>query len=128
MGTDATARAYTTSPTGLSGTATVSGGNVITDTAQDFGAAVEGEVLTFSAGGNAGVGVRLGTLMGSNGGAVGVASGPATQVRAEPSILRVQTRIPVAGGAQAYEVDVDRLGVSEPHAVTAEDVSSQFIT
>lgn len=122
--TDTTARAYTTSPTGLSGTATVLG-DVLTDTGQDFGTAVEGEVLTFTAGPNAGS-YRLQFLLGLGGGAVGTATGPATQVRIAPSILRLETRMPSAVGSQSYSVDVDRLGRRSSKIILAEDVSEQF--
>lgn len=122
--TDNTPRAYTTSPTGLAGTATVSLG-VVTDAAQDFGAAVEGEVLTFASGPNAGS-YRLDTLLGSNGGPVGTATGPATQVRVSPSMLRLETRMPAAATGQAYSVDVDRLGVRVPKVILGEDASEQF--
>ena len=122
--TDTTARAYTTSPTGLAGTATVNLG-VVTDTSQDFGAAVEGEVLTFSAGPNVGS-YRLQTLLGTNGGSVGVASGPATQVRVSPSMLRLETRMPAAASGQSYTVGVDRLGVRVPKTILGEDASEQF--
>ena len=118
------ARAYTTSPTGLTGTATLAAG-IVTDATQDFGAAVEGEVLTFTAGPNAGS-YRLQTLLGSNGGSVGSTTGPATQVRMAPSILRLETRMPSAVGGQSYSVDVDRLGKRFSKVILAEDVSEQF--
>jgi len=124
VSTDTTLRSYTTSPTGLTGTARVASG-VLTDTAQDFGAAVEGEILTFSSGPNAGS-YRLETLLGSNGGSVGFASGPATQVRVSPSMLRVETRMPSALSGQSYRVDVDRLGVKVPRTILGEDASVQF--
>jgi hypothetical protein len=122
--TDTVSRAYTTSPTGLTGSATVVNG-VILDTAQDFGAAVEGEVLTFTAGPNAGS-YRLDTLIGANGGAVGVSTGPATGVRPSPGLLRVDRRMPAALSAQSYEVTVDRLGVRTPQDVVLEDATAQF--
>ena len=122
--TDSTARAYTTSPTGLTGTATVVGG-VIVDTSQDFAAAVPGEILTFTAGPNAGT-YRLETLLGSNGGPVGIASGPATQVRPAPTLLRVDRRMDSVATGQSYTVVVDRLGIQQPHVVTGEDASEQF--
>lgn len=121
---DATARAYTTSPSGLTGTGTVSG-DVITDVAQDFAGASEGEILTFTAGPNAGS-YRLETLLGSDGGAVGFATGPATQVRVAPSIIRVETRMPSVASGQSYAVDVDRLGERVPKVIIAEDVAEQF--
>jgi hypothetical protein len=124
FGNDATARAYTTSPTGLAGTATVSG-DTITDSGQDFGAAVEGEVLTFTEGPNVGS-YRLETLLGPDGGLVGFATGPASQVRPSPCILRVDKRMPSAVTGQAYIVYVDRLGMRTPKTITNEDASEQF--
>lgn len=126
-GDDATARAYTTAPTGLAGTATVSG-DVLTDATQDWGLAEEGEILTFTAGPNAGS-YRLEILLGPNGGPLAdpLVTGPATQVRVSPSILRVNRRMPspsVTG--QAYTVTVDRLGERTPKTVTDEDASEQF--
>lgn len=122
--TDTTARAYITSPTGLTGTATVNLG-VVSDSSQDFGAAVEGEVLTFATGPNAGS-YRLQTLLGTSGGEVGVAIGPATQVRVSSSMLRLETRMPAAAVGQSYTVGVDRLGVRVPKTILGEDVSEQF--
>jgi len=127
MGDDATARAYTTSPTGLSGTATVSG-DVITDSSQDWAAVEEGEILTFTEGPNAGS-YRLQDLLGPDGGPIGseLAVGPATEVRVSPSLLRVTTRMPSASvTGQSYTVVVDRLGVRTPKERTAEDASAQF--
>jgi len=123
-GDDSTARAYTTSPTGLSGTATVSGSD-ITDTDQNWALAVEGEVLTFSSGPNAGS-YPLKTVLGSYGGRVGFAPGPATKVRAAPSILRLDTRMPQSVSGQSYYVEVDRLGVQEPREIEGEDASNLF--
>lgn len=124
FGDDPTLRAYTTSPTGLSGNAVVSGGDII-DPLQDFGPIVEGETLTFTAGPNAGT-YRLQTLLGSNGGPVGVATGPATGVRPAPCLLRVFRRMAQAQTGQSYIVDADRLGFRTPKTVTGEDVSEQF--
>lgn len=124
VSTDTFARPYTTSPSGLTGLATVVAG-VLTDAAQNFAAAVEGETLTFSTGPNAGS-YRLETLLGLNGGPVGTAVGPATQVRVSPSMLRIETRMPAAVSGQAYMVDVDRLGVKVPRAILSEDASMQF--
>jgi hypothetical protein len=124
MTTDPTPRAYSTSPTGLSGTATV-GVGVVTDAAQDFGQAVEGEVLTFLVGPNAGS-YRLDTLLGTHGGKVGAAPGPATQVRVSPSMLRLETRMPSVASGQSYTVGVDRLGVRVPKTIVGEDASEQF--
>lgn len=122
--TDSTPRTYTTSPTGLSGTATVSAG-VVTDPVQDFGAAVEGEILTFTAGPNAGS-YRLETLLGPDGGPIGIATGPATQVRVAVSVVRIDGRMASAATAQSYTIEVDRLGVKTPKTIIGEDVSIQF--
>jgi hypothetical protein len=124
VSTDTFARPYVTSPTGLSGSATLSNGT-LTDAAQDFAAAVEGEILTFASGPNAGS-YRLETLLGSNGGPVGFSPGPATQVRVSPSMLRLETRMPSAVSGQSYQVDVDRLGVKVPRTILGEDASIQF--
>lgn len=125
VGDDTTARAYTTSPTGLTGTATVSGID-IEDSAQDWSHAVEGEVLTFSNGPNAG-NYRLKSLLGNNGGPVGKAVGPATKVRVAPCLLRLDRRMRYAETGQSYTVAVDRLGVQEPHAVAGEDATLFFL-
>ena len=124
VGTDTTARAYTTSPTGLSGTATVTGDS-IEDINQDFGAAVEGETLTFASGPNAGT-YRLKMLLGNTGGPVGVATGPATRVRVATSLLRLDRRMRYVASGQAYTVAVDRLGVQVPHSVAGEDATTFF--
>lgn len=125
VGTDSTARAYTTSPTGLSGTATVED-DVVTDDSQDWGNAVEGEVLTFASGPNAGS-YRLKTVLGLTGGPVGgTDTGSGTQVRVAKCLLRLEQRMKYAATGQTYTVTVDRLGVQEPHAVEAEDVSRFF--
>jgi hypothetical protein len=121
---DATPRAYTTSPTGLAGTVTVMG-DTLTDTAQNFALAVEGETITLASGPNAGT-YRLDTLKGLGGGPVGFATGPATQVTASPSLLRTATRMPSLASGQAYSVDVDRLGVRGPRDVLGEDAAEQF--
>jgi hypothetical protein len=123
-GDDSTARAYTTSPTGLSGSATVSGDD-ITDSSQDWALAAEGEVLTFATGANAGS-YRLKTVLGAAGGRVGFASGPATGVRVAPSILRLDSRMPESVTGQSYYVEVDRLGIQEPKGIAAEDASNLF--
>lgn len=124
VGDDATPRAYSTAPTGLSGTATVSG-DVLTDMSQDWSSAVEGEILTFSSGPNAG-NYRLKTLMGNNGGPVGK-SGPATSVQVSSSILRIRRRMSVEATGQSYRVEVDRLGRQIPHEVEGEDATLYFL-
>lgn len=123
-GNDPVARAYTTAPTGLSGTAIVLDGAIV-DGAQDWAGAVPGEVLTFASGPNAGS-YTLETLLGLNGGALGVALGPATEVRPAPSFVRMTPRFPTAGGGVRYSIVVDRLGVRTPITVTNEDVTDQF--
>lgn len=125
FGTDTTERAYTTSPSSLSGTATVSG-DVVTDTSQDWSLAVEGEIITFSEGPNAGS-YRLQTVLGLNGGLVGQASGPGTSVRLSPTIVKLRKRVPEVATGQNYCLEVDRLGVKKPKQVTNEDVSAFFI-
>ena len=92
----------------------------------DFGSVVEGEVLTFTAGPNAGS-YRLKTLLGNNGGLVGVASGPAVKVRVAMSLLRIDRRMRYATSGQAYTVAVDRLGVQVPHTIEGEDATVFFI-
>lgn len=124
VGEDLTARPYTTSPSGLSGRATVENG-AICDVSQDWAQVQEGEILTFSAGPNAGS-YRLKTLLGSMGGLIPTAPGPASRVRPAPSILRLDRRMRHAGSGQAYEVSVDRLGAQKVHAVAQEDASEFF--
>jgi hypothetical protein len=128
VGDDSTARAYTTSPTGLTGTATVSGSD-IEDPLQDFGPAVEGEILTFTEGPNAG-NYRLSVLLGLYGGPVGGTDVPVgwtyTRVRAAPSLLRIDTRMPETTTGQSYTVTVDRLGVQVPQEIVGEDASVYF--
>lgn len=121
------ARAYTTSPSGLSGEATADADGVLEDPNQDFSDAAEGEILTFLEGPNAG-NYRLETLLGNNGGPVGsVPSGSlVTSVRVAPSILQIATRMPQEATGQTYRVTVERLGVRTPFTVLAEDVSAQF--
>jgi hypothetical protein len=124
-GKDTTPRTYTTVPTGLSGTLTVTSSDTLQDLAQNWGLATDGELVTIAAGPNAGE-YRLNTLLGSTGGSVGVSSGPATSVRCSPSILKVARRMPAVATGQAYTVEVDRLGVRVPHTITDEDASEQF--
>jgi len=125
FGDDSIARAYTTNPTGLSGSLTVSGDNAI-DPDQNWALAVENEILTIAAGPNAGT-YRLKTILGSNGGPVGFAVGPSTMVRISQSILKVERRMPEVATGQSYNVTVDRLGVRVPQTVIGEDASSFFL-
>jgi hypothetical protein len=126
-GADETPQAYTTSPTGLSGTGVVGDDGVFTDDSQDFSDAVEGEVLTIQGGANAGD-YRLETLLGINGGPVGeIAPGSGvTSVRVAPSILETGERMVEAATGQSYRVFVERLGVRIPFDVVGEDASAQF--
>ena len=124
-GKDTTPRTYTTAPTGLSGTLTVTSSDTLLDLAQNWGLATDGEIVTIAAGPNTGE-YRLNTLLGSAGGPVGVALGPATAVRCSPSILKVGRRMPAADTGQEYTVEVDRLGVRIPHTIMGEDASEQF--
>lgn len=125
VGTDAVARPYTTTPTGLAGTAVVVGGDVV-DAGQDFAACVDGEVFTFASGPNAGS-YRMAVLLGNDGGPVGTAVGPCVGFRVAPCTLLLDRALfPYTG--QAYSVDVDRLGVRTPQVVVAEDASVQFWT
>jgi len=124
---DLVANPYTTSPTGLTGTATINADGEIEDPNQDFSNAVEGETLTFLEGQNAGD-YRLETLLGNNGGPVGLvpAGSFATGVRVAPSTLQIATRMPQEATGQSYRLTVERLGVRTPFTVLGEDVSSQF--
>lgn len=120
-GADSTGRAYTTSPSGLSGTATVAlgvAGAVLTDATQDWSLAdlATGEILTFTTGPNSGASYRLDTVLSGTG-----------RVKLAPSILKLVSRMPVSLiTGQPYTVDCDRLGRREPVTVTAEDCSEQF--
>jgi hypothetical protein len=121
------ARPYITSPTGLSGMATVTADGDVTDLAQDFSDAKEGETLTFTAGPNAGS-YRLDTLLGTNGGLVGLvpAGSDVPSVRLAPSILQILTRMPQVASGQSYRVALERLGVNTPFTVLGENESAQF--
>jgi hypothetical protein len=90
----------------------------------DWSVAVEGEVLTFSAGPNAGS-YRLKSVLGNTGGPVG-ASGAGERVQVAQCLLRLDRRMGEAATGQSYTVVVDRLGVQEFRTVTAEDVTVYF--
>ena len=125
--TDPTPRAYTTSPTGLTGVATVAGGDVVdVDPSADLSPCVDGEVITFASGPNTGS-YRVAVLLGNNGGPVGSAPGPCRGLRVAPCTLILDRRLTPATG-QTYAVDVDRLGVRTPQVVVGEDASIQFWT
>lgn len=123
---DPTARAYTVSPSGLSGSATVVAG-AIYDPTQDFAACVDGDVLAFSTGPNALSGLRIGVLLGSGGGLVGSAPGPATAFRPDVCTL-ILDKAATPSLAVAYTVGVDKLGRSVPAIVEGEDASEQCWT
>jgi hypothetical protein len=125
FGDDPVARPYTTSPTGLSGSAKVVNGAFV-DPGQDWSFADFGEILTFTTGPNAGR-YLLETVLGLNGGPVGEAAGPETAVRPAICFLRVGPKFPAAGPV-SYVVGVDRLGIRIPQTVTNENVSSQFFS
>ncbi len=125
VASDAVARPYTTSPTGLTGSATVVNGDV-TDPSQDFAPCADGEVITFASGPNAGS-YRVSVLLGNAGGLVGEAVGPCLALRVAPCTLLLDRSLFAATG-QDYSVDVDRLGVRTPQVVPAEDASVQFWT
>ena len=125
VGDDSVPRAYTTSPTLLTGTATVVG-DELNDPYQNWANAVEGETLTFTAGPNSGS-YRLKTVAGVNGGPVGFVTESSTKVKIAPSILRLSRRMAQAAEGQTYQVDVDRLGVQTPRQVEVEDASVSFI-
>ena len=122
-GDDPTARPYFTSPSGLSGSATVTNGAFV-DPSQDFSMAVVDETLTMVSGPNAGTYI-LYTLLGLGGGPVGSSPGPATSVVPYASFLKVTPRLVGPTSGITYSVEVDRLGKKVPNDVT-EDVSPQF--
>jgi len=127
FGDDPVARPYVTSPTALTGLATVFEGAFV-DSAQDWSLAAPNEVLTFATGPNAGR-YLLETVLGANGGPVGEAVGPETAVRPAVNFLRILgPKFPVASSGNSYSVEVDRLGIRGPIAVANEDISSQFFT
>jgi hypothetical protein len=125
-GDDPIPRAYTTSPTALTGFLTVSAGAFI-DTSQNFVLCAEGETLTITSGPNAGT-YLLDAATGPNGGPIGnpATLGPSTGVRPVPSYLRVVPRIMTPGTGITYRVSVDHLGVRVPQTVTGEDASWYF--
>ena len=124
VGDDATLRQFTTTPSGLVGEGTVSNGAVHSNV--NFGSAVEGEVLRFSEGPNAGS-YLLSRVLGSTGGLVGQTGLSGTSVRVAPSILRLDRRMKQSATGQEYEVIVDRLGKQDPKLVSGEDVSQFFL-
>ena len=99
---------------------------MVSDDLQDWSAAADGERITVASGPNAGT-YRLDTILGAGGGPVGSAPGPATSVRLSPTILKLDRRMAVVETAQAYTVEIDRLGKGVPITVQDKDSSSQFI-
>ena len=123
---DPTPRAYSTSPSGLTGTATVDNGDII-DPTQNFSLMVPGERFAFTEGPNEGV-YRVASLLGNEGGPLnddpkGVANG----IRLAHSLLRIKPRMTYAVYEQNYQVGLDRLGQSEPQSIVSEDVTEQFL-
>jgi len=128
LGDDSTPRSFTTSPSSLTGTLTITDGVIEDITASaDFSDAVEGEVLTIADGPNAGP-YRLETLISGQGGPVGtVPSGSLIyRVTPAPSLIRIERRMPVVAIGQAYTITVDRLGIQIPRVVLKEDHSAEF--
>jgi len=126
-GADAVARAYTTSPSGLSGMVVALNATDLYDAAQDWGAsAVEGEVITILTGPNSGASYRLETVLGSDGGPLGEAGLSGNRVRLAPTILVLNRRASAAASGLTYTVTVDRLGQQPVREVLAEDVAIQF--
>lgn len=120
-------RQYVTTPTGLTGYASVQG-DMVTDTAQlNWHTVVEGEVLTFLVGPNAGS-YRIKTVLGQHGGPAGnpLVGAQATGIRVAPSILRLRRRMGFSTTGQSYEVQVDRLGMQIPRLASQEDATEQF--
>jgi hypothetical protein len=95
---------------------------------QDFSFAVEGEVLTFASGPNAGTSYRLDTLAGNDGGPVGLVPAGAgiTTVRLAPCLLELDRKMPEVATGQSYKITLEKFGVRKPKFVVGEDVSSQF--
>ena len=126
-GADATPRAYTTSPTGLSGDVTIGDDGQLNDPNQDFSNAVEGEVLTMTEGLNAGS-YRLDVLLGANGGPISQvpAGSGVTGVQVAPCLLQLGSRMIQPWTGQSYRVSVERLGIRVPFTVLGEGVSAQF--
>ena len=123
VGDETTPQYYTTSPTGLSGYATVVG-DILTDDCQDWSLAIEGEILTFQQGINKEASYKLQDVLGANGGSIGFVSGGGTQVRVAPTILKLERRLPTLVSVQ-YQVTIDRLGVQEMNQVIGENLSTQ---
>ena len=130
--TDSVARAYTTSPTGLSGIAVVENGRVQAISDQyypeydtELGGISQDEIFTFLEGPNAGS-YRIKMVLGINGGLPGTGNWTSDKVELAPSILEIRPPMPYLVDSQTYVVGVDRLGASVPNKVDSEDCSEQF--
>jgi hypothetical protein len=130
VGDDPFPRAYTTSPTGLTGYVTAIGSDLTDiDATHDFSTIVEDEIINILTGPNAGF-YRIQALSGLNGGVVGHFTPPigATYIgiRLSSCLLRVKGWMPSAATGQSYRVGVDRLGMQDPHFEDGEDASAFF--
>ncbi|MEC7108977.1 MAG: hypothetical protein VXX11_03090 [Planctomycetota bacterium] len=131
--TDMVARSYTTSPTGLVGTAIVKDSVIYDKTVDPYGnptpvnlgAIAEDEVFTFTEGPNLGA-YRVEMVLGSNGGLPGKGEWSSTELLISHSILEVRPPMPYRVDTQSYSVSVDRLGSAVPEKVESETVSEQF--
>jgi len=120
-------RPYVTSPTGLTGKATLGPSGIFTDPSQDFSYAVEGEALEILEGPNRGR-YRMAVLTGNPGGPVGIlpqGSGNSS-VQVASSILKLSRQMPFEADLQGYKVSLQRLGVKKPSFVKGESASTQF--
>lgn len=130
--TDKVSRAFTTSPTGLAGIATVENGKVTAlsdiyyphyDT--EFGGVSQDEIFTFTEGPNEGS-YRIKMVLGINGGQPGMGNWSSNQIQLAHSILEIRPPMPYRIDSQEYVVGVDRLGASIPNHIESEDCSEQF--
>lgn len=127
---DSTPRPYTTT-SGLAGFGTVVDDTVLDVSQLNWHQVIDGDLLTFSSGPNAGS-YLIKFVLGTTGGPAGKVPAPPPGyppligVKIAPSILRLQRRMAVQATGQSYRVGVDRLGVQSYRAVI-EDVTSQFM-
>lgn len=125
-GAETSLRPYTLSSGGSGTNLQVIDYRTLRDPSIDWGTLPRDTKITITSGPNAGT-YRLDTVLGSTGGEVGNSGVSGNLVRVSPSILKLNEKPPKSATGQSYEVGVDRLGVQHPHAITAEDVSSQFV-